>query len=72
MTLLKYIFYFILAFIIVRYLMRIMYPPQKNQNPNSPGRNSPNSDSLEKPKIKIEAESVDYEIIEEPKKKNEE
>lgn len=72
MTLLKYIFYFILAFIIVRYLMRIMYPPQKNQHPNSQGKNTGSTESLEKPKIKIEAESVDYEIIEEPKKKNEE
>lgn len=72
MTLLKYIFFFILAFLIVRFLLRIMYPPHRNQSNSQQNQSSKGTESLEKPKIKIEAESVDYEIIDEPKRKNEE
>jgi hypothetical protein len=72
MNLLKTIFYFVLAFLIVRYLLKIMYPPKQNQNGNQPRRSQAGTEAFEKPTIKIEAESVDYEIIEEPKKKNEE
>ncbi|MET3732071.1 hypothetical protein [Moheibacter stercoris] len=72
MSLLKYIFYFILAFIIVRYLLRIMYPPNRNTPKSQQNQASNTTESLEKPRINIEAESVDYEIIDEPKRKNEE
>lgn len=72
MSLLKYIFYFILAFIIVRYLLRIMYPPNRNKSKSQQNQASNTTESLEKPRINIEAESVDYEIIDEPKRKNEE
>lgn len=72
MNLLKFLFYFILAFLIVRFLLRIMYPPKPKQQQQSNRMKENTSESLEKPKIRIEAESVEYEIIEEPKKKNEE
>lgn len=59
--------------------MRLIYPPRRNRpqnhsNPNTTNSSQHNrgSESLEKPIFTIEAESVDYEIIEEPKKKNEE
>ena len=58
--------------------MRLIYPPrtnrrQNNSNPNpQPSQDNRGSESLEKPTFTIEAESVDYEILEEPKKKNEE
>lgn len=56
--------------------MRIISPPrQKNHRPNpnyNQNTQAKGAESLEKPRFTIEAESVDYEIIEEPKKKNEE
>ena len=78
MSLLKFILYSLIAFFVIRFVMRLIYPPRRNQSQNnahtnttSP-RNNQGSESLEKPIFTIEAESVDYEIIEEPKKKNEE
>ena len=72
MNIFKLILYFILAFILVRFLMRMMYPTVKKGNPNPQQNRTNSTDNLEKPTFKIEAESVDYEIIDEPKKKNEE
>lgn len=80
MSLLKFILYSLIAFFAIRFVMRLIYPPrtnrtQNNSNPNTnanSARNTRGSESLEKPIFTIEAESVDYEIIEEPKKKNEE
>lgn len=44
--------------------------PFTNSNQNTT-QNRSNSESLEKPKFTIEAESVDYEVIEEPEDNNE-
>ena len=56
--------------------MRLINPPRSNQAQKSQNNaQSPKpkgAESLEKPKFTIEAESVDYEIIEEPNRKNEE
>lgn len=72
MSIFKFLLYFLLAFIVVRYLMRIMYPKQSRQPKNNSNMKSRGgSESLEKPKFTIEAESVDYEIIEEHKDQNE-
>jgi len=72
MSFLKFILYFALAYILMRYALRLMYPPKPKQDsrPNQ-GRNTQSAANLEKPTITIEAESVDYEIIEEPEKKDE-
>lgn len=78
MSLLKFILYSLIAFFVIRFVMRLIYPPrtnrpQNNSNPNTnSSRNARGSESLEKSIFTIDAESVDYEIIEEPKKKNEE
>jgi len=56
--------------------MRLISPPRQNQSRPNPNQSSNSqrkgAQSLDEPKFTIEAESVDYEIIEEPKKKNEE
>lgn len=71
--LLKYLLYLVLAFFVFRFLNRLMSPKRPtppNGNSFSGKRNT--TDHFDKPKITIEAESVDFEVIEEPKKKNEE
>lgn len=76
MNLLKFILYSLIAYLVIRFLMRMFAPKPKNfrQNPSNPNFNSTKkgTESLDKPRFTIEAESVDYEIIEEPTKKNEE
>jgi len=76
MSLLKFILYSLIAYLVIRFVMRLISPANQNRRqPNQQRANTPKqkgSESLEKPKFTIEAESVDYEIIEEPKKKNEE
>ncbi len=78
MSLLKFILYSLIAYLVIRFVIRIFIPPQTNRpqqttnNQSGSNRTRQGSESLEKPKFTIEAESVDYEIIEEPKKKNEE
>lgn len=71
MSTIKFILYFALAFVLVRYLMRLMYPPPSQQTKNKNATKKANVEELEKPKFTIEAESVDFEIIEEPKEQNE-
>lgn len=66
MSLLKFIIYTLIAWLVIRFLMRIISPPKMNR-PSKPPAQEPHPDSLDKPKFTIEAESVDYEIIEEPK-----
>lgn len=73
MSFLKFIFYVILVFLIFRFLRNLISPrrPQtQSRRPEEP-RPSSHSKSLDQPHFPIEAESVDYEIIEEPKKKDE-
>ncbi len=65
-----------IAYLVIRFVMRLINPPrakqaQKSQN-NAQSPKPKDAESLEKPKFTIEAESVDYEIIEEPNRKNEE
>lgn len=76
MSLLKFVFYSLVAYLVIRMVVRIFFTP-KRQNPThfNQGKNqnstqtSSNSESLEKPKFTIEAESVDYEVIEEKDEK---
>jgi hypothetical protein len=74
MSLPKFIFYSLIAYFVIRFVARIFFAPQQNraqnQSHSEPKRKTP--DNLEKPKYTIEAEAVDYEIIDEPKTKNEE
>lgn len=63
-----------IAYLVIRFVVRLFFtpkpPPQSHtRNPEPRSHNSP--ESLEKPRFTIEAESVDYEIIEEPEDKNE-
>lgn len=67
-----------IAYLVIRFVVRIFFTP-KRQNPanfnqgqnQNRTQNYTSSESLEKPKFTIEAESVDYEIIEESEDKNE-
>lgn len=76
MSLLKFILYSLIAYLVIRFVMRLISPPRPKQSRPNPTQSSNSqrkgAQSLEEPKFTIEAESVDYEIIEEPKKKNEE
>jgi len=74
MSLFKFILYSIIAYLVIRFIARLLSPPRQNQSQKQHGQTSrkPASENLEKPKFTIEAESVDYEVIEEPKDKNEE
>lgn len=76
MSLLKFILYSLIAFFVIRFVMRLINPPRGNRPNPSPNQQTQQRnkepESLDKPKFTIEAESVDYEIIEEPKRKNEE
>ena len=76
MSLLKFILYSLIAFLVIRFVMRLISPQRPNQSrPNqtqSSNSQRKGAQSLDELKFTIEAESVDYEIIEEPKKKNEE
>lgn len=69
----KYVLYFILGVIILRFLRRTFIPKPKQQYPSSKGFTNQNSSTknLDEPKYNIEAESVDYEIIDESKEQNE-
>lgn len=79
MSLLKFVFYSLVAYLVIRMVVRIFFTPKRpqqnpftNTNPNQNTTQSHSSaESLEKPKFTIEAESVDYEVIEEPEDKNE-
>lgn len=76
MSLIKFILYSLIAYLVIRFVMRLISPPRQNQSRPNPNQSSNSqrkgAQSLDEPKFTIEAESVDYEIIEEPKKKNEE
>ncbi|SMC45740.1 hypothetical protein [Moheibacter sediminis] len=77
MSLLKFVFYSLVAYLVIRMVVRIFFTPKRpQQNPfSNPNQNQnrsqtySNSESLEKPKFTIEAESVDYEVIEEKDEK---
>lgn len=75
MSLLKFVFYSLVAYLVIRMVVRIFFTPKRTpQNPFSQSgqnqnRTYSNSENLEKPKFTIEAESVDYEVIEEKDEK---
>lgn len=75
MSLLKFVFYSLVAYLVIRMVVRIFFTPKRpQQNPFSntnqnKSQTYSNSESLEKPKFTIEAESVDYEVIEEKDEK---
>lgn len=77
MSLLKFILYSLIAYLVIRFVMRLISAPRRNQPQSDQNQNynktqTPSGpESLEKPKFTIEAESVDYEIIEESKDKDE-
>ena len=76
MSLLKFVLYTLVAYLVIRMVTRIFFTPKRqnpqnfNQNQNR-NQNYSGAESLEKPKFTIEAESVDYEIIEESEDQNE-
>lgn len=77
MSLLKFILYVVIAFFVIRFLNRLLSPKRTQQinyyqdHQQHQQQQSAHPGNLEKPKFTIEAESVDYEIIEEPNQKNE-
>ena len=73
MSFLKFIFYVILAVLVIRFLKQLVRPsrPQPQRRHEEPRARS-NAGNLDQPNFPIEAESVEYEIIEEPEKKDEE
>lgn len=75
MSLLKFILYSLIAYLVIRFVMRLISASRRNQTQSDQNYNKTQTpsgpESLEKPKFTIEAESVDYEIIEESKDKDE-
>ena len=75
MSLIRFIFYSFIAYLVIRFVMRLISPQNPRPQPQ-PGQTrtkaNPSAENFDKPKYTIEAEVVDYEIIEEPKRKNEE
>ncbi|HUH35640.1 MAG TPA: hypothetical protein VL022_07415 [Moheibacter sp.] len=70
-TFFKYLLYLVLAFFVFRFLNRI-FSPRKAQAPKQKsGFQQEKTKNLDEPQYKIEAESVDYEILEEPRDKDE-
>lgn len=75
MSLLKFVFYSLVAYLVIRMVVRIFFAPKRpQQNPfTNPHQNSTQNysakENLDKPKFTIEAESVDYEVIEPEEKK---
>lgn len=69
MSLLKFVFYTLVAYLVIRMVMRIFFTPKRPQHNPNPTQTYSNPESLEKPKFTIEAESVDYEVIEEKDEK---
>lgn len=70
---LKYLLYFILGIIILRFIRRTFIPKPFKQNPSTRGfsNQSSSTKNLDEPKFNIDAESVDYEIIDESNDQNE-
>lgn len=75
MSLMRFILYSLIAFFVIRLVMKFLYT---NHTPRSESKKSPSNDSkkssekLEKPKFNIEAESVEFEVIDQNKNQNEE
>lgn len=65
----KFIFYVIAAYLIIRFLNRLFSP--RAVRPNSEEQQRTASGSIDKPKFNIEADTVEYEIIDEEKEKDE-
>lgn len=75
MSLFKFVLYSLIAYLVIRFVVRIFFTPKpgssqfhQNQNQQKAQTHS-GTESLEKPKFTIDAESVDYEIIEEKDEK---
>ncbi len=70
MSLLKFVLYSLIAYLVIRFVMRIINPPKQHRPKADQNQRQTHSDmdSLEKPKFTIEAESVDYEVIESEEK----
>lgn len=69
----KYLLYFILGIIILRFIRRSfnLKPSYQNSSKKGFSNETPSTKNLDKPKYNIDAESVDYEIIDESKERNE-
>lgn len=67
MSFFKFLFYVVVAYLVIRYLNKLFSPKPKyrdNTDDYNPQNRSKNTD---RPKFNIEADTVDYEIIEEKK-----
>lgn len=65
----KFIFYVIAGFLVIRFLNRLFRP--KPAAPQREERRKSAQGSIDKPKFNIEADTVDYEIIDEEREKDE-
>lgn len=70
MSFLKFLFYVVAAYLVIRFINRLLSP--KAPPPGNTGNtNQKRSNNQDQPKFNIEADTVDYEIIEEEKEKDE-
>ncbi|MFA7615744.1 MAG: hypothetical protein WCY16_04090 [Weeksellaceae bacterium] len=70
MSFLKFLFYVVAAYLVVRFINRLLSPkaPPRGNTENTTQKRSTHQDQ---PKFNIEADTVDYEIIEEDNEKDE-
>ncbi|MBW7870172.1 MAG: hypothetical protein H3C39_03825 [Flavobacteriia bacterium] len=70
MSFLKFLFYVVAAYLVIRFINRLLSPkaPPRGNTGNTTQKRSTHQDQ---PKFNIEADTVDYEIIEEEKEKDE-
>lgn len=71
MSFLKFLFYVVAAYLVIRFINRLLSPRQQHRNQNRNRTADTGQEITEKPKFNIEADEIDYEIIEDEKEKDE-
>lgn len=70
MSFLKFLFYVVAAYLVIRFINRLLSPKAAPRG-NTENTTQKRSTHQDQPKFNIEADTVDYEIIEEEKEKDE-
>lgn len=70
MSFLKFLFYVVAAYLVIRFINRLL-SPKAAPHGNTGNTTQKRSTHQDQPKFNIEADTVDYEIIEEEKEKDE-
>ncbi|MDD3458329.1 MAG: hypothetical protein PHO74_02495 [Weeksellaceae bacterium] len=71
MSFFKFLLYFAAAYLIIRFINRLLSPKPSAKRNEMRTDSYDRKTSYERPKFNIEADTVDYEIIEEEKEKDE-